>query len=159
EHLQLTPERLDVRQRRRPRVRARADGVLLGGEPERVPAHGVQDVDAAHPLEAAHDVGRRVALGVTYVEPRPRGIREHVEDVLPRAPGAPLRSKGLGLVPVALPLGLDDRGVVPLTLDVRHDARDLSRPPYSRSCSYSWSCSCLQQPAARFALDLPAETG
>src|SRR5260370_38794972 len=62
-------------------MRARADSVLLGREPERVPAHRMQHVVAAHPEVPADDVGRRIPLGVSDVEPYGRGVREHVQDI------------------------------------------------------------------------------
>ena len=47
-------------------------------QPERVPAHRVQDVPALHPLPARDDVGRRVAFAVAHVQARTRGIGKHV---------------------------------------------------------------------------------
>ena len=53
----------------------------------RVPAHRVQDIEAAHALIAGDDVGRRVSLGVTHMQPLPGGIGKHVEDVVFRLVG------------------------------------------------------------------------
>jgi hypothetical protein len=49
-HLQLLPETVDVLPRGDTRVSARVDGVLLGGQAEGVPAHGVEHVIAQHTL-------------------------------------------------------------------------------------------------------------
>ena len=68
ERLQLRPEAVDVARRRDGRVRARLDRVLLGGQAERVPAHRVQHVEAAHALVAREDVGRGVAFRVADVQ-------------------------------------------------------------------------------------------
>jgi hypothetical protein len=57
------------------------DGELLGRQAEGVEAHRVQHVEAAHPLEAGVDVGGDVSERVTDVQPDPRGVGEHVEDV------------------------------------------------------------------------------
>ena len=59
-------------------VLSRLDGVLLGGQPERVEPHGVQDVAAGHPLEPSVDVGADEPERVPDVQPGPRRIREHV---------------------------------------------------------------------------------
>ena len=45
------------------------DGELLRGEAEGVEAHGVEDVEAAHPFVAGDDVGGDVADGVPDMEP------------------------------------------------------------------------------------------
>ena len=121
EHLELALEGRDVLERGRARVRAGLDRVLLGGKAERVPAHRMEDVEAAHALVARDDVGRGVALGVPDVEPGARRVREHVEHVRLRAcPACRSARKVCVLVPVPLPLGLDGRRIVPLAhrLDV-----------------------------------------
>ena len=68
-------------------VLAGLDGVLLGGQAEGVPAHGVEDVEAAHALVAGEDVGGGVALRMADVQARAAGVGEHVEDVVFRARG------------------------------------------------------------------------
>ncbi len=62
-------------------VLAGLHGVLLGGQPERVVAKGVQHVHAVHAVVAAHHVGRDVPQRVADVQPRAGGVREHVEHV------------------------------------------------------------------------------
>ena len=89
------------------------DGVLLGGQTEGVVAHGVEHVEALHPLVAADDVGGGVALGVADMQARTAGVGKHVEHVVlglggiealvTRAGGA----EGLLGVPALLPLGLE----------------------------------------------------
>ena len=75
---QLGADRLDVGLGGDPRVLPRLDGELLGGQAERVIAHGVQDVVAVHAAEPAGDVGTQVAQRVPDVQPRARRVREHV---------------------------------------------------------------------------------
>ncbi len=60
---------------------AGVDGVLLGGQSERIPAHRVQHVEAAHPLVTAINVRGRVAFGMADVEAGAAGVGEHIEDV------------------------------------------------------------------------------
>jgi len=112
EHLELTLERRDV-VRCRPRGMLPAfDRVLLGRQAERVPAHRVQHVVAAHEPGARHDVGGGVPLGMTDVQTDAGRIGEHVEDVA-LEPAAPARgAERPVLVPVALPPGLDIEVVV-----------------------------------------------
>ena len=57
------------------------DGKLFRGQPEGIPTHRVQDVEAAHPLEAGDDVGGRVSFDVAHVQTLAARIRKHVEDV------------------------------------------------------------------------------
>ncbi len=60
---------------------AGADGVLLGGQAEGVPADGMQDVTALGTAIAGEDIGGGVALGMADMEAGPGGVGEHVEDV------------------------------------------------------------------------------
>ena len=112
EHLELALERRDV-VRRRPRgMLPGLDRVLLGRQAERVPAHRVQHVVAAHAPGARHDVGGGVPLGMTDVQADAGRVGEHVEDVA-LGPAAPARgAERPVLVPVALPAGLDLEVVV-----------------------------------------------
>ena len=112
ERAQLPFEVGYVRLRRLLGSRARVDSVLLCRQTEGVPSHRVQHVVVAHAPVARHDVRRRVALGVAHVQPRARRVREHVEHILLLLALAPQCSKGVVLVPVVLPLGLDCRVVV-----------------------------------------------
>src|SRR5262245_19789206 len=112
EHLELALERRDV-VRRRPRgMLPRLDRVLLGRQAERVPAHRVQHVVAAHAPGARHDVGGGVPLGMADVQTDAGRVGEHVEDVA-LGPAAPARGAECPvLAPVALPAGLDLEVVV-----------------------------------------------
>ena len=100
--------------------------VLLSRQAEGVVAQGVQHVVAGHPAEPGEHVGGDVAERMSDVEPRARGVGEHVhheELGAVRDEGPPGREVAdrvgcvegaLGL-PVALPLLLDlvgERGVV-----------------------------------------------
>ena len=111
--LELLLEIGDVRLGRRARVLAGLDGVLLRRQAERVPAHRVQHIEAAHFLVAPDDVRRRVALGMADVQPRAARVGEHVEHVVFRAARVEAglagirRVKGLPFVPHALPAGLE----------------------------------------------------
>ena len=94
-------------------MRIGLDGVLLGGQAEGVPAHRVQDVEPAHPLVAADDVGGGVALGMADVQAGAAGVGKHVEDV-ELGPGRVEVDRAEGLVPLpfGLPLGLDALRVI-----------------------------------------------
>ena len=109
EHLDLPLDVGDVALGGDPRVDAVLDGVLLGGQAERVVAHRVEDLEAFHAFVARDDVRGGVALGVADVQARAAGVREHVEDVEFRV--ARVEGRGnderLVVLPVLLPLLLD----------------------------------------------------
>src|SRR5207253_1525338 len=97
--LELVPHVADVLVGPDRRVDAVLDRRVLGRESERVPAHRMQDVEAAHPLVARQDVADRVHPDVPHVDPAGR-VREHLEavefrparvlgdaELLPRLPG------------------------------------------------------------------------
>ena len=113
ERLQLPLKCLDVLRGRDGRMRPRSNRVLFGGEAKRIPAHRVQDLLASHPTVAADDVGRRVALGMPHVQPGPRRVREHVEDIHLRLRGIERCGfERLVLIPKSLPLRFNAFGVV-----------------------------------------------
>jgi len=116
EALDLAAEVGDVAPRDDPRVLVFADRGALGRQAEGVPAHRVEHVVALHPLLASDHVGRRVALGMADVEPRPGRVGEHVEDVVLRPAAKALRvvrgAESLVFVPDPLPLRFDGGGVV-----------------------------------------------
>ena len=87
-------------------------GVLLGRQAEGVPAHRVHDAVAPHPPVAADDVGGRVALGMADVQAVAAGIGEHVQHVQLGALGQPRGGERAVRLPILLPFGLDDRGIV-----------------------------------------------
>ena len=70
ERLELFAEAADVDGGGVAGMGARLDGVLLRGESERVPAHGVENVVAGHALIPRDDVGGGVSLGVAHVKTR-----------------------------------------------------------------------------------------
>ena len=113
ESLELSAKVVDVGLGGDARVLAGLDGVLLGGQTEGVPAHGVQDVEAIHALVAAYDVSRGVTLRVADVQAGATRVREHVEDVVFRLGGIkaflarPRSPVGLVLGPMGLPLGFE----------------------------------------------------
>ena len=113
-------------------MRAGVDGVLLGGKAERVPAHRMEHVEPAHPLEAAIDVGRGVAFGMADVQARAAGVGEHVEHVELLLGRVFARGERLVFGPVALPLRLDLVERIFLA-EFRHKARRL----YRRENSYA----------------------
>ena len=90
---QLGADRRDVGLGGDPRVLPGLDGVLLGGQAEGVVAHRVQDVVAVHPPEPAGDVGAQVAQRVADVQPRARGVREHVHHEELGPVGDPLEAR------------------------------------------------------------------
>ena len=108
----------DVRLGGDTRVLAGLHRVLLGGEPERVVAHRVQHVVAAHAHEAREHVGADVAERVPDVEPGAARVREHVEHVelaaagdggeaVGELTGRVRRPERVARLPAVLPLRLD----------------------------------------------------
>ncbi len=88
------------------RVHVVLDGGVLGRQAERVPAEWMEDVVAAHPHRARHDVADHVVADVAHVRV-PGRVREHLEAVELR-PGLVLGDfEGPRLGPVALPLRLE----------------------------------------------------
>ena len=117
----------DVARRVLARVFAGLDGVLLGGQAERVPAHRVQDVEPLHAPVARDDVRGRVTLRVADVQARAAGVGEHVEHVELRPGGVEIRVAGVGraegflLGPDRLPFRLDPVEGIGLSLLVHID--------------------------------------
>ncbi len=109
----LPAERIDIILGGDSRVDVLLDRVLLGGQAEGIPAHGVQDVVAAHPLVSADDIRGGVSLRVPHMQPGPAGIGEHIEDVeLGTGPVQIFGPEGLVPFPLGLPLRLDALGVI-----------------------------------------------
>src|SRR5258708_4706344 len=81
ERLNLALERGDVFLGRLARMLAGLDGVLLGGQTERVPAHRMQDVETLRAFVAGENVGGGVTFGMPDVQARAARIRKHVEDI------------------------------------------------------------------------------
>ncbi len=93
------------------------DRRVLGGKPERVPAHRMQDVVAPHPLEARQEIADRVDPYVAHVN-SPGRVREHLEAVELRPAGIFVDLELLALFPDPLPLRFDLAERVPVS---RHD--------------------------------------
>ena len=110
--LELGAVHLDVLACRDIGVNPPLDRVLLRRQAERIPAHRMENVETLHPLEASDDVSRGVTDGMADVQPRPRWVGEHVEDVVFRQIGSLARLEEFLFLPVALPLRLDFLRVV-----------------------------------------------
>jgi hypothetical protein len=95
-----------------PRVLPFLHRLALGGQPEGVPPHDPEHVEAHHPLHPRHHVGGDVPLWVSYVEPGSARVGEHVQDVEFVAGPVGGRGKGVVVLPVPLPLGIDGPVVV-----------------------------------------------
>ncbi len=116
-HLPL--ECRNILRRRNGRMYARFDGILFGRQPEGIPAHRMEHVEAPHPLVAGYDIRRRITFQVTDVETGPGGIRKHVEAIefgLGRIVHRPERAL---VFPIGLPLGFDGAMVVGLAHGLR----------------------------------------
>ena len=88
--------------------------VLLRRQPERVPAHGVQDVEAPHALVTRDHISGGVAFEVADVEPRTGGVRKHVQTIELWTSRIFLDPERTVLLPVGLPLGFDRPMIVRL---------------------------------------------
>ena len=109
--------RLDVVVRPLGRVRVVADGRVLGGQAERVPADGMEHVVALQPQVARHHVAHRIGLCVAHVQIT-RRVREHVEHVAAFTLAVVVRFERLVLLPESLPLLLGCFPVVVLATHV-----------------------------------------
>ena len=111
--LQLRFEFRDVLAGGDGRMLAALDRVLLGRQPERVPAHRMEDIEPAHPFVTRDDVGGRIAFRMSDVQTGAARIRKHIEHVEFRLGRievflARIRCvKNLALIPDGLPLGLN----------------------------------------------------
>ena len=94
-------------------------GVLFRGQTESVPAHGVQDIEAAHAFVATGDIGRGVSFGVSHMETCARRIREHVQNIIFGFGGEVDSTESVIAFPVILPL-LFDRGKIVLFGHLRY---------------------------------------
>ena len=106
EHLQLAAEVADVALGRGPRMGAGLLGVLLGGQPEGVPAHRVHDAVAPHAAVAADDVGGRIALRMADVQAVAAGIGEHVQDIHLGSCGQPRGRRTCGSLPSSVAISV-----------------------------------------------------
>ena len=81
-------------------------GVVLGGQAESIPAHGVQHVVPALAAAAGHHVQGGVAAGVAHVQPGGRRIGELHQGIELGFGMVDLGVEGLFVLPDLLPLGL-----------------------------------------------------
>jgi hypothetical protein len=95
------------------RMDAVVDGGVLGGQPEGIPAHRVQHVEAPHPLEPGEQVPDGIDPDMPHVDAA-GGIREHLEAVVLRTAAILGHLELLGVLPDRLPLGLDLAKRIPL---------------------------------------------
>ena len=93
------------------RVLVVADGRVLGGQAERVPAHRVQHLEAAEAPVARDHVVQREHLGVTHVQVA-AGVGEHRQRVLALLGRRVVGPEGVELLPDRQPLVLDRLHVV-----------------------------------------------
>ena len=112
ERAYLLAEAVDVLLRGDRGVGSCLDCILLRREAECVPSHRMKDVEAFHPLVAAEDIRRGVALGMADMKPRARGIRKHVEAVELLARCGRVGLECFVLQPALLPLLFDGREIV-----------------------------------------------
>src|SRR5690625_1238475 len=80
-HLELVAHRRDVGVGPLGRMDATLARRVLGRQAEGIPAHGVHDVEATRPLVAGDDVADRIVAHMAHVD-APRGIGEHLEDIV-----------------------------------------------------------------------------
>src|SRR5258708_6359 len=88
------------------RMRFVRDGGVFGGEAERIPAHGMQHVKAAHALDTGDHVANRIIAHVPHVQ-RAGGIGQHFQRVIFRLGGIHFRVEDARFGPALLPLGFD----------------------------------------------------
>ena len=86
-------------------VYAFGHGGVLSRQAESVPAHRVQDVEPPGPLEAGDDVADGIIPYVSHVD-APRGIGEHLQDIVLGPCRVGRHGKTAGVLPGLLPLGL-----------------------------------------------------
>ena len=104
--LQLGPHVLDVLVGPHGGMDAVLDGRVLGGQPEGVPPHRVQHVEAPHGLVARHHVADGVVADVPHVD-APRGVGKHLQAVELGAGRVGRHLEGPGVFPDLLPGGFD----------------------------------------------------
>ena len=99
-------------------VLAAADGVLLGGQTKRIEAHGVQHVFAFQAVVARQNICRNIPQRVPHMQPRPRGVGEHIEHIVFLCGAVFVGHKRAVVFPVLLPFGLNVLRIV-----LRHGGR------------------------------------
>ncbi len=107
QHLELAAEAVDVVLGHDRRVNVVLDGIVLGGQSERIPADGEQHVVALQALLSADDVHGRVGARMPHVQTRARGVRELDQRVELGLGKIVAGGEGILLLPDVLPLPFD----------------------------------------------------
>ena len=89
------------------RVDVVLNGIVLGGQAERVPADGIEHVVALKPALARHDVERRIRARMADMKPLTGGIRELYQRVILRLFARIGRVENAGFLPLILPFFFD----------------------------------------------------
>ncbi len=118
------------------------DRGILGGQPKRIPTHGMQDVEAAHALHARHHVANGVVAHVPHVH-RPARVWQHLQHVIFRFRRIRFRFEHTRFCPAPLPLRFNLLGVV-------------SRPSPARASCVLLRHAFLPSPLSRPNPSLPA---
>ena len=118
ERFDLPLKSLNVLLRCYRRMSSGGHGILLGGQTESVPSHGVEHIEAGHPAPSGQDIGGRITFRMTDVQSGSAGIRKHIQHVILGLIGVEIRVTRTGcpesvvLLPVLLPFRLDRSGIV-----------------------------------------------
>ena len=67
--------------RRDARMNAGLDGVIFGGQAERIPSHRMQHRVPLHPFPPGNNIGCRIPFAVAHVEAGARRVGKHIERV------------------------------------------------------------------------------
>ena len=105
EFFELRPHKVDVLESPLSRMDVLFDGRVFSRHAEGVPAHGVKNIEPAHPPETGHDVSDAVITNVPDVYSA-RRVREHLKNIVFWT--VVFRDlEYLAVLPLILPLGLD----------------------------------------------------
>ena len=113
QQLQLLAHRRDVLVGPDAGMRVALDGGVLGRQAEGVPAHGMQDVEALHALEARDHVAHDIIAPMADMD-APGRVGEHLEHVIFGARVVIAGAVDTPFVPDLLPAGLGLAGIVAL---------------------------------------------
>ena len=94
-----------------PGVNAALHGGIFRRKPERVPAHRMEDIEAAGTPVSGDDIAEGVVANMPHMDPS-RRIGEHFQNVIFRLFRPGLGGKAVAVVPARLPFGLDGGCVV-----------------------------------------------
>ena len=109
------------------------NSVLLCRQTKGIKPHGMKDIEPSHPSLPCDDIAADITNRVAHMEPSPRGVWEHVEDVVFRPIGIKVIVPRIGctesssFVPPGLPFPLDVARFIYLT------QRDLLMAPGSQA--------------------------